>query len=60
MEPGLVQKKGFLNKKVRRMNRILREYCKSRMITYRCHDNIYVKTQCNFSDLHLYIEGVQM
>ena len=50
---GLVQRKWYLNAKVRNVKYRLRDYCRNRMLTFLKHDNLNAKTHCNISGLHL-------
>ena len=53
MISGLVPRKRYLNVKVRNLINRLRDYCRNSMLTFLKHDNIYAKTYCNISGLHL-------
>ena len=60
MISGLVPRKRYLNVKVRNLINRLRDYCRNSMLTFLKHDNIYAKTYCNISGLHLNSQKVSL
>ena len=54
---GLVPRKGYLNAKG--YNR-LSDYCRNCMLIFLKHGNVYAKTHCNISGLHLNSKRVSL
>lgn len=50
---NLVPCAGYMKEKVRSVNNMLRDYCKTRILTFLKHENINAKSHCNISGLHL-------
>ena len=50
---NLVPCAGYMKEKVRSVNNMLRNYCRTRILTFLKHENINAKFHCNISDLHL-------
>ena len=57
---GLVARKGYLNAKLRNVNKSLRDYFRNCILTFFKHGSIYSKTHCNISGLHLNSNGVSL